>query len=105
MLGFYTIYLPYNVFGEKTLFSSFDLFALPILYISLFFAVRTLLKNPSVVTIALSVLLSAVPSLLEDIAYYSPFMGCVLSAVFALLAVALLFVPFSKFTKKNVSAQ
>ena len=105
MLGFYTIFLPYNVFGENKLFSAFDLFALPILFISLFFALRTLLKNASAITLALAFLLSAFPALCETIAYYSPFMGCVLSAVFVLLTVALLFVPFSKLGAKKQIAQ
>lgn len=91
MLGFYTIFLPYNVFGENKIFSAFDLFALPLLFISLFFALRTLLKKVSVITIALSLLFSLIPALCETIAYYSPFIACVLSAVFALLSLASLF--------------
>ena len=89
MLGFYSLFVPYNVFGAIPVFSASDLFAVPLLFIAFPLIVRALLKCKKIALIPVAVLFSAVPAIAETAGYYSPAISCVIASVYAILAVFL----------------
>ena len=91
MLGFFTLYVPYNAFGEVSVFSSVELFALPLAYITLTLIIRNLLLIGSVVSIILAILFSFFPALIETIGYYSPMLACTICAVYSVISMLLQF--------------
>ena len=51
MLGFFSLFVPYNAYGEVSVFSSVELFALPLCYIFLTLIMRNLLLIGSILSI------------------------------------------------------
>ena len=83
MLGFYTFFVPYNIFGAVRVFSESDLFAVPVSYIAFAFAARALILSGKKAFWALAVVFSAFPALCETVGYYSPAASLAICAVCA----------------------
>ena len=91
MLGFFALFVPYNAYGEVSVFSTVELFALPLCYITLTMIMRNLLLIGNILSIILALLLSVFPAFIETIGYYSPKFACTILAVYGVIAVILQF--------------
>ncbi len=99
MLGFFSLFVPYNAYGEVSVFSSVELFALPLCYIFLTLIMRNLLLIGSILSIIVALLLSLFPAFIETIGYYSPSLACTILAVYGLICAVL------QFSMRKLSSQ
>ena len=97
--GFFSLFVPYNAYGEVSVFSSVELFALPLCYIFLTLIMRNLLLIGSILSIIVALLLSLFPAFIETIGYYSPRLACTILAVYGLICVVL------QFSMRKLSSQ